>query len=109
MASKLPFAIEKALVGIGGEPKSVKRLRSDDLLIETLSAVQTKSFLLTKTFLNSPVSISPSKTFNSCHGSEPDLLATPEAEILEGLSDQGVIQFNRITIKKIQLLYRPNT
>ncbi|GFU32585.1 putative RNA-directed DNA polymerase from transposon X-element [Trichonephila clavipes] len=79
---------------IGGEPKSVKRLRSGDLLIETLSAVQTKSFLQAKIFLNSPVNIYPHKTLNSCRGiiSEPDLLTTTDAEILDGFSGQGVIQ-----------------
>ncbi|GFW40967.1 uncharacterized protein TNCV_4370151 [Trichonephila clavipes] len=71
MSKKSPFAIHKALIGIGGEPKSVKRLRSD-----------------------SPITISPHKTLNSCRGviSESDLLITPDAEILDGFSDQGVIQ-----------------
>ncbi|GFT89768.1 hypothetical protein TNCV_1665401 [Trichonephila clavipes] len=74
-SSKSHFAIQKALIGIGGEPKSVKRLRSSDLLIETLSALQTKSFLMAKTFLNSPVTINPHKNLNSCHDviSEPDM------------------------------------
>ncbi|GFY00060.1 uncharacterized protein TNCV_1341581 [Trichonephila clavipes] len=92
-----PFAIQKALVAIGGEPKSVKRLRSGDLLIETISALQTKSFLLAKTFLDSPVSVSPHKSLNTCRGviSEPDLLTIPDAEILEGFSDQAVIQCQR--------------
>ncbi|GFV05144.1 uncharacterized protein TNCV_223581 [Trichonephila clavipes] len=78
----------------GGEPKSVKRLRSRDLLIETTSALQTKSFLLTKSFLNNPVTVSLHKTLNSCRGviSEPDLLGTPDSEILESFSDQGVTQ-----------------
>ncbi|GFU50703.1 putative RNA-directed DNA polymerase from transposon X-element [Trichonephila clavipes] len=66
MSKVSPFAIQKALIGIGGEPKSVKRLRSGDLLIETNSALQTKSFLLAQHFLNSPVTISPHKTLNSC-------------------------------------------
>ncbi|GFT47755.1 uncharacterized protein TNCV_4946451 [Trichonephila clavipes] len=102
MSNKPPFAIHKAILGIGGEPKSIKRLRSEDLLIETISDLQTKSFLLAKTFLNSPVNVSPHKTLNSCRGviSEPDLLSTPESEILDGFSDQGVIQVRRITIKK---------
>ncbi|GFT03579.1 putative RNA-directed DNA polymerase from transposon BS [Trichonephila clavipes] len=97
-----PFFNTKALVGIGGEPKSVKRLRSGDLLLETNSALQTKSFLLAKTFLDSPVNIIPHKSLNTSRGviSEPDLLTTPEAEILDGFSDQGVIQVRRITIKK---------
>ncbi|GFU59104.1 uncharacterized protein TNCV_1920361 [Trichonephila clavipes] len=78
MSNKSPFAVHKALIGIGGEPKTVKRLRSGELLIETHSAIQTKSGVI----------------------SEPDLLSTSESEILEGFSDQGVIQVRRITIKK---------
>ncbi|GFW95689.1 uncharacterized protein TNCV_19201 [Trichonephila clavipes] len=62
MSKVSPFAIQKALIRIGGEPKSVKRLRSGDLLVETNSALQTKSFLLAQHFLNSPVTISPHKT-----------------------------------------------
>ncbi|GFU43454.1 uncharacterized protein TNCV_53531 [Trichonephila clavipes] len=102
MSKQSPFAIHKALIGIGGEPNSVKRLRSGDLLIETNSALQTKSFLLAKSFLDSPITISPHKTLNSCRGviSESDLLTTPDTEILDGFSDQGVIQVRRITIKK---------
>ncbi|GFW50001.1 uncharacterized protein TNCV_2315831 [Trichonephila clavipes] len=94
MSSISSFVIQQALIGIGGEPKSVKRLRSGDLLIETLSAVQPKSFLQAKTFLNSPVNIYPHKTLNSCRGiiSESDLLTTTDAEILDGFSGQGVIQ-----------------
>ncbi|GFS48921.1 RNA-directed DNA polymerase from mobile element jockey [Trichonephila clavipes] len=61
MMKKSSFAIHKALIGIGGEPKSIKRLRSGDLLIETSSAVQTKSFFLAKTFFDSPLTISPHK------------------------------------------------
>ncbi|GFV59416.1 RNA-directed DNA polymerase from mobile element jockey [Trichonephila clavipes] len=99
MSKVSPFAIQKALIGIGGEPKSVKRLRSGDLLVETNSALQTKSFLLAKSFLNSSVTISPHKTLNSCHGiiSETDLLGTPDGEILEGFSSQGVIQCQRFS------------
>ncbi|GFX20093.1 RNA-directed DNA polymerase from mobile element jockey [Trichonephila clavipes] len=94
MSKISPFAIHKTLIGIGGEPKSVKRLRFRDLLIETTSALQTKSFLLAKSFLNNPVTVSLHKTLNSCRGviSEPDLLGTPDSEILEGFSDQGVTQ-----------------
>ncbi|GFX39904.1 putative RNA-directed DNA polymerase from transposon X-element [Trichonephila clavipes] len=97
MSKVSPFAVQKALIGIGGEPKSVKRLRSGDLLVETSSALQTKSFLLAKSFLNSPVTISPHKTLNSCRGiiSESDLLSTPDEEILKGFSSQGVIQCQR--------------
>ncbi|GFW90111.1 uncharacterized protein TNCV_1789331 [Trichonephila clavipes] len=94
--------VTNALIEIGGEPKSVKRLRSEDLLIETLSALQTKSFLLANTFLDSSVTISPHISLNTSRGviSELNLLSTPESEILEGFSDQGVIHVRRITTKK---------
>ncbi|GFX71308.1 hypothetical protein TNCV_2453201 [Trichonephila clavipes] len=42
MARKSPFVVHKAIIGIGGEPKSIKKLRSGDLLIETTSALQKK-------------------------------------------------------------------
>ncbi|GFX80873.1 uncharacterized protein TNCV_2766381 [Trichonephila clavipes] len=69
-----------------------------------MSDLQTKSFLLAKTFFNSPVTVSPHKTLNSCRGviSEPDLLSTPDAEILEGFSDQGVIQSHPSDLKLCQ-------
>ncbi|GFS47899.1 RNA-directed DNA polymerase from mobile element jockey [Trichonephila clavipes] len=81
MSNISPFAIHKTLIGIVGEPKSVKRLRSGDLLIETASALQTKFFLFSKSFLNNPVKVSPRKTLNSCRGviSEPDLMGTPDS------------------------------
>ncbi|GFU05663.1 putative RNA-directed DNA polymerase from transposon X-element [Trichonephila clavipes] len=80
MARKSPFVIHKAIIGIGGEPKSIKKLRSGDLLIETTSALESVV-------------------------SEPDLLSSSEAEILEGLSDQGVTQVRRISVKKDSSLF----
>ncbi|GFT15527.1 putative RNA-directed DNA polymerase from transposon BS [Trichonephila clavipes] len=102
MSLKSPFPIHKTLKGIGGEPKSVKQLRSGDLLVETSSSTQTKSFLLAKSFLDLPVNIIPYKSLNTSRGviSESDLLTTPEAETLDRFSNQGVIQVRRITIKK---------
>ncbi|GFW24032.1 NACHT domain-and WD repeat-containing protein 1 [Trichonephila clavipes] len=102
MSNKSAFAVHKARIGIGGEPKSVKRLRSGDLLMETNFTIQTKSFLHTKSFLNCPRTVASHKFLNSSRGviSEPDLLCTSEAEIHDGFSDQGVIQVRRIMIKK---------
>ncbi|GFX67273.1 uncharacterized protein TNCV_775301 [Trichonephila clavipes] len=110
MAQKSPFVVHKAIIGIGGEPKSIKKLRYGDLLIETTFALQSKSFLLAKTFLDFHLTVPSHISFNSCRGviSEPDLLSSSESEILEGLSDQGVTQFRRITIKK-RLIPFPST
>ncbi|GFS74866.1 uncharacterized protein TNCV_1395541 [Trichonephila clavipes] len=51
--------------------------------------------------------VTPHRSLNSCQGviSEQDLLCSPETEILEGLSDQGVTQVRRITIKKDSSLF----
>ncbi|GFW95717.1 putative RNA-directed DNA polymerase from transposon BS [Trichonephila clavipes] len=102
MSRKSPFAIQKALQGIGGDPKSVKKLRSGYFIIESMSALQTKSFLLAKIFIDSNLTVTPHKSLNSFCGviSEPGLLYASEGEILEGLSDQGVTQVQRITILK---------
>ncbi|GFX09469.1 uncharacterized protein TNCV_4698551 [Trichonephila clavipes] len=102
MSRKSLFAVLRAIQGMGGEPKSVKKLRSGDLLVGTASALQTKSFLLAKTFLYFSLTLSPHKYLYSRCGviSEPDRLTIPEAEILDGFSDQGVIQFRKITIKQ---------
>ncbi|GFU41016.1 uncharacterized protein TNCV_4645871 [Trichonephila clavipes] len=91
MSKKSPFAIQTALKGIGGDPKSVRKLRSGDLLIETASDVHSKSFLIAKTFLDSTLTVTPHKSLNFSRGvmSESDLLCASEAETLEGLSDQG--------------------
>lgn len=55
-----PFIIQKAQLGIGGNPtQTVKRLRSGDLLIETTSELQSKSFLFGKTINNIPITVTP--------------------------------------------------
>ncbi|GFU14978.1 uncharacterized protein TNCV_795471 [Trichonephila clavipes] len=111
MSKKSTFAIHKALIGIGGEPKSVKRLRDMDLLIETLSALQKKSFLLEReresereyTVLYSPVTISPHKSLNTSRDviSESDLFGTPESEVLE---DETITKIICPPLKLLQTL-----
>ncbi|GFV38548.1 RNA-directed DNA polymerase from mobile element jockey [Trichonephila clavipes] len=70
MSIKSPFAIQKALIEIGGEPKSVKRC---------VRGSANRNYV---SFTN----------LNSCRGviSEPDLLGTSDSEILEGLLWSGV-------------------
>ncbi|GFV81961.1 uncharacterized protein TNCV_3151591 [Trichonephila clavipes] len=70
MSGKSPFAVFKALQAIC-EPKSVKKIKSGDLLIETNSAVQSKSYLSAKTFLDSPLLVTPHKSLNSSRESHP--------------------------------------
>ncbi|GFY08409.1 hypothetical protein TNCV_1358151 [Trichonephila clavipes] len=65
-------------------------MRSGNLFVETKSNIQSKSYLSAKTFLDSPLLVAPLKSLNSRRGviSEPDLLGTSDAKILEGFSDQ---------------------
>ncbi|GFY26922.1 hypothetical protein TNCV_930631 [Trichonephila clavipes] len=73
-------------------------MKSGDLLVETNSAVQSKSYLSAKTFLDSPLLITLHKSLTCSRGviSEPDLLYSSGAEILEGFSDQGTTLTIRI-------------
>ncbi|GFY09302.1 hypothetical protein TNCV_1941121 [Trichonephila clavipes] len=52
------------------------------------------ALMLLHYILDSPLVVTPHRILNSCRGviSESDLLCASETEILEGLSDQGVIQ-----------------
>ncbi|GFV47275.1 uncharacterized protein TNCV_4829311 [Trichonephila clavipes] len=63
-----------------------------------------KVFSSRENFLDLPVSISPHKSLNTCRGviSEPDLLTIPDAEILEGFSDQAVIHKTEKQIQEIK-------
>ncbi|GBN43111.1 hypothetical protein AVEN_100029-1 [Araneus ventricosus] len=102
LSKKSPFAIQKGLDGISKNLKSLKKLASGDLLLETGSALQSKAFLSAKTFLDLPVTITPHKTLNFCRGvvSDDELLFSSDEEILEGLSSQGVINVRRILTRK---------
>ncbi|GFW46501.1 uncharacterized protein TNCV_4811881 [Trichonephila clavipes] len=89
MSKKSSFAVQKSLIGIGGETKFVKPLKSGDLLIEAISVLQKKYFfLLAKSFLDSPQQFVLTNRIN------------PKAETLDRFSDQDVIQVRRIKIKK---------
>ncbi|GBM91605.1 hypothetical protein AVEN_158576-1 [Araneus ventricosus] len=102
LSKKSPFAIQKGLDGISKNLKSVKKLASGDLLLETDSALQSKAFLVSKTFLDLPVTITPHKTLNFCRGivSDDELLFSSDEEILERLSSQGVVNVRRILTRK---------
>ncbi|GFV35405.1 uncharacterized protein TNCV_3204371 [Trichonephila clavipes] len=76
-------------------------MKSSDLLVETNSSVLSKSYLSAKTFLDSPLLVTLHISLNSSRGVifEPDLLYTSKAEILEGFSNQSVVQVRRVTLK----------
>ncbi|GFW40952.1 hypothetical protein TNCV_4370001 [Trichonephila clavipes] len=67
MSRKSSFTIFKTLQG-SGEPKLLKKMHSGDLLVETTSAIQSKSYLSAKIFLDSPLLVTPHKSLNSSRG-----------------------------------------
>ncbi|XP_071038430.1 uncharacterized protein [Parasteatoda tepidariorum] len=97
-----PFLVQKSLESSIGNPKNVKQLPSGDLLVETTSEKQTTSLLKTHKIGNIPITVTPHNTLNISKGviSDKALQSLPIEEILEGLSDQGVIDARHITIKK---------
>ncbi|XP_035204671.1 uncharacterized protein LOC118179614 [Stegodyphus dumicola] len=97
-----PFVINKYIQGIAGEPKFMKRLRSGDLLIETISPIQAVTFLGITRLGNLDVSASAHKTLNHCRGviSQLDLLSVSEEEFVTELSSQNVCAAKRIEMRK---------
>ena len=63
-----PFLIHKTIMSMAGEPKSIKNLRSGDLLIQCAKEPHEKSLLKMKTFCGLKCSVTPHKSFNTSKG-----------------------------------------
>ena len=61
------FAIQKAIVGLAGEPKSVKEIKIG-LLVECTSEKHSSCLLKLNTFCNIPVKVSPHSSVNFSNG-----------------------------------------
>ena len=68
-----PCVIEKALHGIAGVPKTKKKLRSGDLLVECVNKIHADNLLRTKMFFDLPVTVSLHSSLNICKGQFSDL------------------------------------
>lgn len=97
-----PFLIHSSLTASVGNIKSVKKLRSGDLLVEVQTAAQAHLLSEIETLGNVPISVVPHGYLNTSRGviSESDLLHTSEEEILENLRSQSVSAVRRITIRR---------
>ena len=102
MASISPFVIEKTLQSIAGIPKSVKKLRSGDLLVEVEKEAHSRNLLAIKTFFGHPCECIPHRSLTSSRGVIrcPDLAGVSETEIIQGLTDQFVTAARRIKVKR---------
>ena len=91
LAKLSPFAIEKAIQGLAGKPKDVKKLSSGSLLVIFDERKYSENLLKSKTFANIPVKVSPHTNLNKSKGvvRDRDLKHATEDEIQEGLSTRG--------------------
>jgi len=102
MTSISPFVISKTIKSMAGEPKSVKKLRSGDLLVEVEKASYSNNLLKITSFYNHACECVPHGSLNTSRGVIrcPDLAGVSEAEIVAELTSQFVSGARRIKIKR---------
>ncbi|KAJ8049377.1 RNA-directed DNA polymerase from mobile element jockey [Holothuria leucospilota] len=100
LAKLSPFAVNKGIEGVVGTPKSIKRLRSGDLLVEVSRSTQANNLLKTKSFVDIPVQVTPHRTLHSSKGVSrcPDIKDCSDEEILDNLASQHVSHIHRISV-----------
>lgn len=97
-----PFVISKAISGLAGEPKSVKKLGSGQLLVEVDKKSHSDNLLKSTKFVDVPVVVSPHRSMNTCRGvvRSRDLEGSDEVEMVSNLKPQGVVAAKRISIRR---------
>ena len=68
VSSLSPFVMEEVLNGMAGEPRSIKKLRSGDLLVEYANKKQIESLLRLKNIHDLKVQVSLHGSLNTCKG-----------------------------------------
>ncbi|XP_046684448.1 uncharacterized protein LOC124370200 [Homalodisca vitripennis] len=95
-----PFLINKAIVGAGGQPNSIKKLRDGTVLVEAVDSKQSKQLLkMTSFFDQFQVVVQPHGTLNSSKGIvfSRELLECNLDEVKEELKPSFVTDVVRIT------------
>ena len=102
MQNVSPFVINKAIEGVAGTVKSVKKTRAGTLLIEVETRQKCLNLLSMQQIDQMPVRVSPHRSLNSSKGviKWKDLLGTPVEEIAEELSESGVTHVHQINNAK---------
>ena len=106
-----PFAIHKALHGIAGEMKSIKKLGNGDLLVECRTKSHSDNLLKCSLFINFPVTVSPHQSLNTSRGiiRHREFKYCSDEEIQTNLSTQNVTEVKRISVKRDGALCQTNT
>ena len=63
-----PFVIDKAIKCTIGTLKSIKKLRSENFLLEVSSATQSRQMSKLKSIMDRPVTVTSHRSLNSCKG-----------------------------------------
>ena len=97
-----PFLIQKTIQSIIGTVDSIKKLKTDQLLIETNRKTISDKILKLTEFSNLKVSATPHPSLNSSKGVIrcPDLSGISDEEILKELTPQEVSGVRRISFSK---------
>ena len=97
-----PFVIQKTIQGVIGTVESVKKLKSDQILIETHRKITSDKILKLTEFSTLKIKAFPHPSLNSSKGVIrcPDLSGVPEEEILRELTPQEVSGVRRISFPK---------
>ena len=106
-----PFAIEKCIQSIAGHPKSIKRLKSGDLLLEVVKQSHVTNLLTTKKLFDLKVKISLHNTLNTSKGAIrcQDLGPCTDDEFLDNLKSEGFLHIRNIQVRRNGVLKRTNT
>ena len=96
------FALNKAIQGMAGTPKEIKRLRYGDLLVCVTKKSHSANLLATNQLVDVPVRVLPHKTLNSVRGviRDREFIKSSENEILEELASQGVTEVRQIKVRR---------
>ncbi|XP_055928047.1 uncharacterized protein LOC129959249 [Argiope bruennichi] len=97
-----PFLVEKAISSNLGNTKSIRKLRSGDLLIEVATRKQAEQILKLNSLSTIPVSVTPHASLNSSKGviSCGELFNVPVEQICKDFKAIGVTHVRRIKIRK---------
>ena len=105
------FLVHKTIMSLTGEPKSIKTLRSGDILIQCAKESHEKTLLQMKTFCNLKCSVKPHSSLNTSKGIVrcPALSKVTTEHIIEFMGEQGVTVVRRITVRRDGILKPTNT
>ncbi|XP_064463035.1 uncharacterized protein LOC135373919 [Ornithodoros turicata] len=102
LAKISPFLVAKELEKLLGKSYNAKKLNTGDLQVEVHTKQQSTALQGVKQVGDIKVTVTTHRTLNIVKGviSEDELLSCSEAEIEEGLKDQGVVCAKRIVMRR---------